>query len=573
MVVFLGLWILRSEPSAGVAEVQYEATDLTGQWSQVIEGISIPLESMENLQEVALGEKIVLEMTLPEIDPDTVLYFYSENQEVVVTVDQEEVYSFVIQDGYELLQTPGSTWNIIELTEEMSGATLRVEYTCYFKYYQLEIHEGYFVHKCNVSDLKFQEVGIFTIFALIILGLGIISYVNSYIWKNDMLKSFLWNMGNLYTGVGIWLLSELSFFDIFFHRPLLSYVISMIMLRILPIVCLKYFYAGMTRKYKVLDCLGVVSWCNLILSVILQFAFGVSFVSLLIINNALIVVGGVIIVVIYIANFLHMEKRGQIEDIFMVNGILIIAANIDILFYYQYSDYAVIMGGITASAFVMYALIAHIVLLNYETNTHQEKEKLQKENTMLQTATMMQQIKAHFIFNTLNTISALCKSDAHEADKAIRLLSRYLRSYMYLINQNHNIPFESEMELVKSYLEIEKLRFGESFVFQIQVEYSDFVLPPLSIQPLVENAMNHGLRKDIREGEISVRVRKEEAYVKIVIQDNGVGFFPSEIEEKQSIGINNVKKRIEYMTDGTLEIDSIINEGTEIIISLPLEEV
>ncbi|MFI3228239.1 MAG: histidine kinase [Clostridia bacterium] len=198
-------------------------------------------------------------------------------------------------------------------------------------------------------------------------------------------------------------------------------------------------------------------------------------------------------------------------------------------------------------------------------SSQNESDDAGDENTKL-----VYQIKAHFFFNTLNTISALCKQDASKADKAIVTFASFMRSYMYLINEGQNIPFEQELSLVKSSLAIEKMRFPDSFTYDFDLEYTDFILPPLCLQPLVENAVLHGLRKTGSHGKMRISTQKVGNMAQVRIFDNGVGFDPAILETTSSIGIRNLTKRVALMANGTVSFESKQGEGTVVLIEVPI---
>lgn len=187
------------------------------------------------------------------------------------------------------------------------------------------------------------------------------------------------------------------------------------------------------------------------------------------------------------------------------------------------------------------------------------------ENTVL-----VHQIRAHFFFNTLNTISALCKQDAAKADQAIKTFAAYMRSYMYLITEEENIPFAQELSLIKSSLEIEHLRFPNSFSYHLDLNYLDFDLPPLSLQPIVENALMHGLRKTGHHGKLRISTEKHGDMVHIIVADNGKGFDTAILETNKSIGLKNLTKRVNLMAGGTISLESALNKGTKVTIVLPI---
>ncbi|MFI3228119.1 MAG: histidine kinase [Clostridia bacterium] len=210
-------------------------------------------------------------------------------------------------------------------------------------------------------------------------------------------------------------------------------------------------------------------------------------------------------------------------------------------------------------------------IIQSETKMKMMQEIFDDENAKPQQKVVLaHQIKAHFFFNTLNTISALCKQDAIKADHAIMTFATYMRSYMHLISEDENIEFNKELSLVKSTLEIEKLRFSDSFTYEFDLQETDFDIPPLTIQPIVENALLHGLRRTGKHGHLKISSYQEDNVIKIIVQDNGLGFHTSVLEKSKSIGLRNLTKRLELMVDGTVTINSTLGKGTEVIIEIPV---
>lgn len=194
----------------------------------------------------------------------------------------------------------------------------------------------------------------------------------------------------------------------------------------------------------------------------------------------------------------------------------------------------------------------------------------------LQTSIALSQIKPHFLYNALNTIYVLCGKDLQKGRQAISDLSDYLRINIGSIDSKLPIPFEKEMEHVKKYLSIEKLRFPEEFTVSYVTPVTDFLLPALTIQPLVENAVRHGVTQNDENGIILITTREMDRYYVVTITDNGPGF---DVEKKKEetegdeehphIGIKNVKERLHRLCGGELEIRSTIGYGTEAIIRIP----
>ena len=187
---------------------------------------------------------------------------------------------------------------------------------------------------------------------------------------------------------------------------------------------------------------------------------------------------------------------------------------------------------------------------------------------------MMSQIQPHFLYNTLSTIQSLCRINPEKAGEVTENFGTYLRQNLDSLSQTDLIPLSKALEHTKVYAEIEAVRFPK-----IKVEYdiqdSNFRLPALTIQPLVENSIRHGVR-GMENGVVTVSTRRAKDHHEIIVKDNGKGFDTEKLKQKlrqndlSHIGLRNVKERIESMCNGTMEINSKINEGTTITIKIPI---
>ena len=183
---------------------------------------------------------------------------------------------------------------------------------------------------------------------------------------------------------------------------------------------------------------------------------------------------------------------------------------------------------------------------------------------------MMSQIQPHFLYNTLSTIQALCMTDPEKAADVTGKFSSYLRRNLASLQEPGLIPFWKELEHTKAYAAIEEIRFPNIRV-TYEIEDSGFSVPPLTVQPMVENAIRHGVRIR-RNGLVEVAARREGDRHVITIRDNGAGFNPETLKDigDGHIGIRNVRERIESMCGGTLEIESAEGKGTRIMIVIPV---
>ena len=211
-------------------------------------------------------------------------------------------------------------------------------------------------------------------------------------------------------------------------------------------------------------------------------------------------------------------------------------------------------------------------------NTALKTAEVEKELEIANTSLMISQIQPHFLYNALNTIKYLIKRDPKSAEKAVISFSKYLRGNMDSITQKAPIPFTDELEHTKHYCDIELLRFGDKLNIVYDTPVTNFVIPALSVQPLVENAIKHGVTKKIEGGTVTVTTNEDENNYIIKIQDDGVGFDVQNPDLKPSeahahIGVNNVRERLINMINAEFIIESQIDIGTCVTIKIPKKEI
>ena len=182
---------------------------------------------------------------------------------------------------------------------------------------------------------------------------------------------------------------------------------------------------------------------------------------------------------------------------------------------------------------------------------------------------MMTQIQPHFLFNTLNTIRALYAKDPPLADRTLEGFSAYLQQNLESLSQADLIPITRELEHTRLYAEIEMLRFPNVRV-EYQIEAERFDIPALTIQPLVENAIRHGVRGR-NDGLVTVSTVRESDAHRITVQDNGVGFDPQKQRstEGSHLGLQNVRDRLKKMCGGTMILQSERGKGTCVTLLIP----
>ena len=228
--------------------------------------------------------------------------------------------------------------------------------------------------------------------------------------------------------------------------------------------------------------------------------------------------------------------------------------------------------GFLAGTLALFFLYFYI--LSSRKEQYYEREK---ENTKMKIDVLMAQIQPHFLFNSLSVIKSVCRQSPELAEKAIGEFAEYLRYNMNSLTREQKIPFENELDHIKQYLDLQKLRFGDDLKVQYNLNCTEFSIPPLTIQPLVENAVTHGIRRsESGRGTVSVSTREYPDHIEIEISDDGAGFdieaFESGKQENpqhQSVGVRNARSRLAEMAGGRLEIKSVPGKGTTATVVLP----
>jgi two-component system LytT family sensor kinase len=239
--------------------------------------------------------------------------------------------------------------------------------------------------------------------------------------------------------------------------------------------------------------------------------------------------------------------------------------------FYPYSAHHSTQGLIVLTTLICVGLPVRIW------NTTRIERRLQEQERMLFQARMdalISQINPHFLFNTLNTVSSLTRFDPDTARRVLLKLANILRRRLKA--QVHFTPLKQELEFIDDYLDIEVVRFGRDKLQirkEIEPETLDMVVPSMILQPLVENAIRHGIGPKIDGGTITLRTKRANGRLMIEVVDNGVGIPEHRRSEvlDSGIGISNVRERLKvlYGQDFSLEIDSRPGQGTAIRFEIP----
>ncbi|NCC67012.1 MAG: hypothetical protein EOM14_02290 [Clostridia bacterium] len=282
----------------------------------------------------------------------------------------------------------------------------------------------------------------------------------------------------------------------------------------------------------------------------------------------------------YIAVRAVMRREKESEFFLAGMLILIIGALLDAFVYMGFLHISYMLSG----ALFGFIVIQSVLLAKRYTEAfrHTKCLSLQLQTSLdtvmkTETAYMSAQMKPHFLYNALSTIAEYCETDPHEAGRLILSLSKYLRQTLDYDNLSGIVPLKKELELVRAYTSIECARFENiEIVFDVPDPLPLIQIPPLTLQPLVENAIKHGLRKKREGGRVVVSAIQQENCMVFTVEDNGVGMPEETLKNlavlpkgSVSIGLYNINTRLIRLYGKGLSIKSEAGTGTSVSFQVP----
>ena len=239
-----------------------------------------------------------------------------------------------------------------------------------------------------------------------------------------------------------------------------------------------------------------------------------------------------------------------------------LSLNLDILNRY------VSVWGLVTVVFMM-----PVCLMFFNANDELEKDNLryEKEQVKLQVSAMISQMQPHFLYNSLAVIEALCEEDPGLAARAIGEFSEYLRENIGFADKSGPVSFSEELNHIKTYVWLEKLRFPSKLNIEFDIGCTSFLVPALSVQPMVENAIKHGVCKKKDVGTVRIGSFETAEHYIVSVADDGIGFDAAVHADdgRKHLGIENTRYRIREMVGGSLTIESTPGKGTKVIIRIP----
>ena len=512
-----------------------------------------------------------------QLENDTHLAFYTVHQYVDVYLGGEKIYSLKPVGENRISQTVGSNWVMIPLYREDVGAEIRVEITPVYESFRdrevnFLIGSSLSIYRNRLSrDMPQLILGVMAVF----VGFVFVCVAGYYLVKKHRGKN-LAALGIFSMMMGFWRLTDTRFTPFILpEKPVFLFFVSvtMLMLGMIPLIkWIEEYFTKVSRCILDIYCIGAAAVC--VVQLLLQFLNILDLRNTLFLTHIIIGVGIATIIGVTIFERIAYPQNTKILVGKKLPLICVAGVTADVVAFY-------VKGNSSGLLFSLLAFLLYIVFMGIATMFHYSEQEMQlaekdrllaekeRKLTERRIATMMSQIRTHFIFNILTAISGYCKYDPQKADDALIRFSRYLRRNIKFIEEEGLIDFSKELEQLEDYISLEQIRFEDKITFEEDIEEENFKIPPLTIQPIIENAIKHGLIEQGRSGTVRLHTMKDAKDVIIIVTDDGAGFTPEESEKEDSVGIRNVRFRLESMVQGSLTIESSPGQGTKVTIRIP----
>lgn len=511
-----------------------------------------------------------------DLEKDTYLSFYTVHQYVEVYIGGQLVYDMK-PSGDSFIKTIGSNWVTIPLYREDAGKEICVNIIPVYESFRNREVEFLVGSKFSICADRLHQDWPQILLSVLAIFVGIVFLcIAVYKLLNKRRDGGLAALGLFSVMMGLWRLTDTRFTPFMVpDRPVLMFYTSVAMLMIGAVPLIKSMEGRLNKvSCRILDGYCIAASLVCIVQLLLQIFGGVDLRETLYITHLMIGVGSIV----HVGNVIYdrMKYPRDQNDMIIKKSPLILVVGVlaDIVAFY-------VRGTSSGLLFSLLAMLIYIMITGVNMMFHYiEQEKLlaeknrilaenERQLTESRISTMMSQIRPHFIYNTLGSIEQLCELQPEAASKLVHNFSCYLRGNFSELDNHAPVRLSKEIEHARYYASIEQIRFPDMEI-HFDLQSGDFLLPALSVQPLIENAIKHGLMKLPEGGTVTITSRETADHYCVSVEDNGVGFDTSVLlDERKHIGLRNIRGRVEAMCGGTLIVESTPGIGTKVVISIP----
>ena len=283
----------------------------------------------------------------------------------------------------------------------------------------------------------------------------------------------------------------------------------------------------------------------------------------------------------------NIYRRGQWYPVLLIPPVLLMLLNLLALWrrraklthrqFLAFALYLLVPMGCMLVQMLSYGLLMIVIgscvaaffMFLFILRDQQDRYAAQQQEIANQRASILVlQMRPHFIYNTLMSIYSLCYLDPQKAQQVTMDFTDYLRKNFNAVASADPIPFTSELEHTRAYLAVEQAQYEDILFVEFDTPHTMFRVPPLTLQPLAENAVKHGMNPYAGQLHVMVRTFHTDSASVIVVEDDGCGFDAAEINESYTT-LTNIRQRLELMCDGKMEITPRAEGGTVVTVTIP----
>lgn len=505
-----------------------------------------------------------------DIDNNYVLFFKSNYQAVEVKINGDIVYSYGVDEKKPFGKSPVSVYNMVSIDKGYEGGNIEVSFMSGYKSYSGNIDSMYFGNRGDVlfDFVKKNAATFMAAVALVFMNiiLVVVILVMGKYTKENMSMVYLLIFSLLSTA---FCLCDNQLIQLFFSNMYFMSILSAMLLMIIPIAYLMYIRCFQDKKkvIRYIDYGIILYFISFVSASVFQFLGLIDYVMYLSFAKILLVAGLTILTVILALAITIYGKKSLLDNVI---------ANVVVLVFLLASFVVSLVPAVKqySSLILLLGVFVYVVSLVIVTERHilrivEKKKKLTTKEIGNQKELALNQINPNFIFGAMNLVLGYIKTDNKDSAVALFDLSKYMRyNFNSLLHKEEVVSFSEELEHVKSYLDIQRRRYKDlSISYEIKV--TDFKVPAFTIEPLVENAVKHGLGSRKYKGSVAVKSYERNDGYAISIIDNGVGFDIESVKSNSEKGITNVTRKLEELCQAEVNIVSKTGKGTVITIVFP----
>lgn len=501
---------------------------------------------------------------------DNVWYKLSSHGELIATNYRD--------DSGALSDTPGYSISYIPTEQLYDSEDIRLEiiypYTLLSSKNLNEFFDMYAGDEATVYELLFRHKTPAVLFCLLIMFFGLFTFpIAGIVLGRIEYRYPVFAVLCFFAGLFMLAQSIYSYVPLWVHDPVRALALCSIPTYLCMIAVFLYFKSNMSEKTNrvICDIVTVTSAAVSAAAVVLHYT-GVS--DMYATRPYMLIFAGICAVILTVCLFTEIRfdraaLMRMVSWIPIAAGLLLEGFNE----FFCFTDLPLFEIGMTLTLLNQIAVL--IIDLRAQYKEKIRYQQMQKELYEAKVSLMVSQIQPHFLYNSLTSIAMMCTKDPKTARAATINFADYLRGNMNSLRQRTPVPFAQELEHLKKYLMLEKMRFGDLLNIEYDIQTMDFAIPQLSVQPLVENAVKHGVGMKEDGGTVTIATRETDTDYEVVITDDGVGFdtsAPPKDDGRSHVGMENVRQRLRELCSAEVIIESEIGKGTAATIRIPKGE-